>query len=97
MNINDYQTLPIEQDHQTRVEYVRDDYGLDTRYPANSTVSIKGRRDFEGVIDRIEGNGVVVKMFGETYSIPHQTFDSIFYIHPVEKRNWYEKLKTKDE
>jgi len=93
MNIQDYEITPLEEDKQTYVEYVQENFDLDTRYPAQSTVSIKGRRDFEGVVDRLEDGNVVVKMFNETYSVPPSAFDSIFFLHPTKKINWYEKLK----
>jgi len=93
MNINDFEIEPMEQDRNTYVEYVVEDHDLNSRYPLNSNVSIKGRRDFEGVIDRLEDGKIIVKIFNETYSVPPRDFDSIFFMHPREKSTWYEKLK----
>lgn len=97
MNINDYDTPLQVQDVQTRVEYVRPDYYLENRYPANTQVSIKGRRDFMGTIDRLEGENVIVKIFDETYSVPPQAFDSIFFVHPREESSWYRKSKKRTQ
>jgi len=94
MNINDYEIQPPEEDRNTYVEYRREDYDFADRYPVDSSVSIKGRRDFEGRIDRLEEGNVVVKIFNQTYSVPPRAFDSIFYIHPQRKTSWYEKLKS---
>jgi len=93
VNINDYNMVPIDDSMQTKVEYVSPDFAVDERYPVQSTVSIKGRRDFEGFIDRVEGKYIVVKIFDETYSVPLTDFDSIFFLHPKKKSTWYEKLK----
>lgn len=93
MNIQDYEIIPPEEDRNTYVSRVREDFDLPDRYPAESTVSIKGRRDFTGRIDRLEDGEVIVKIFGETYSLPPRAFDSIFHLHPKQKKTWYEKLK----
>lgn len=94
MNINDYEIQPPEEDNNTYVERRKEDYDLADRYPLDSTVSIKGRRDFEGRIDRIEDGHVIVKIFNETYSVPPRAFDSIFFVQPKRKVSWYEKLKN---
>ena len=95
MNIKDYEIIPLEEDKNTYVEYKREDYDFANRYPINSFVSIKGRRDLEGKIDRLEEDNIIVKIFNQTYSVPPQDFDSIFYIHPQTKYNRYkEKLKN---
>lgn len=95
MNINDYVGSPLNSEKQTRVEYVRDDFGLESRYPVQSYVSIKGRRDLMGKIDRFEDGKIIVKIFNEVYSVPPQDFDSIFFMHPKEELGWYRKTKNK--
>ena len=69
-------------------------FDIEKRFHPNTNVSLKGRQDFVGKIDRLEEGKVIVKILGETYSVPPQEFDSLFHMHePDSPENWYSKLK----
>jgi len=93
MNLNEYDSNIIEEPETgAAVEYVRPDVGIENRYVPDSVVSIKGRQDIRGKIDRIDGKNVIVKIMGETYSVPPSQFDSLFFVHPHKSpENWYAK------
>lgn len=95
MNIKDYEIESVEENNKTYVQY-NNNFDIESRYPAGSVLTVKGRRDLKGYIDRYEDNKAIVKIFGETYSVPFQVLISFFYIKPKEKTNWYDKLKNRN-
>ena len=94
MNLSDYEIPVEEKDTTTRREYQDLSSMYDGRYPEGSTISMKGRPDAVGRIDRIEDSKLIVKIFDETYSIPPERFESLFFVHPNNSpENWYSKMK----
>ena len=94
MNINDYDINYVEEETYRTVDHERPNMGIEEKYIPNSVLSIKGRQDIRGRIDRIEGEEIVVKIMGETYRLPPDKFDSIFYVHPSKSpENWYAKSR----
>lgn len=92
MNINDYDINYVDQEDYKTMKYNSPDIDLDNKYIPNSVVSIKGRQDIRGKIDRIEENNIIVKIMGETYRFTPTEFDNLFYIHPAKSpQNWYAK------
>jgi hypothetical protein len=98
MNLGEYDIVPEEKDTTTRVQYDDFDSVYENKYPAGSAVSMKGRPDAVGRIDRIEDPNLIVKIFGETYSIPPQRFESLFYLHTDRSpENWYSRIRSQNE
>jgi len=95
MNINDYQMPPQEESAPTTMQYDSFDSAYENRYPSGSQVSMKGRPDVLGRIDRIEDKDLIVKIFDETYKIPPEKFETLFYMHSENSpTNWYSRTKN---
>jgi hypothetical protein len=95
MNLWDYDIIEEEKDNTRKMEYGTFNY--DGKYPEGSVVSMKGRPDAVGRIDRIEEADLVVKIFGETYKIPPEKFESLFFVHSDNSpENWYSKLRYRN-
>ena len=81
MNIYDYDVEIDAPKDENVMEYKEMDSGLSREgYEIDSQVSLKNRPDFVGRIDRIENSKVVLKMFDETYAIPFNDFDRLFFV-----------------
>jgi len=94
MNINDYNIVPLEP-QITKVEYVRPNYDLESKYISDAAISIKNRRDLKGVISGVEDGKVIVKIFNETYAIPPQDFDFLFFMHEAENKLPYNRSRER--
>ena len=92
MNLWDYDIEEEEKDNTTKMEYKTFNSVYEGKYPADSIVSMKGRPDAIGRIDRVEDPNLIIKIFGETYSIPPEKFESLFFVHTDNSpENWYSK------
>lgn len=96
MNINDYDINYVEPEERYQtVSYDRPDADFEANYIPNSVISVRGRPDIRGNIDRLEDGEIVVKIMDETYRLPPDKFDLMFYTHPAKSpENWYAKTRS---
>jgi hypothetical protein len=90
-NVNDYDFH--EFDERSLVEVERKSFDRLSRYTPDSTVSLKSRPDVVGRIKRIEDDNLVVTIFEETYSIPPENFEQLFFVREENSpENWYTRI-----